>query len=171
MGEVVVRAIWIVAGVGTVLVGIDGGHAQPIMQPDPPPMPKVNYPDGAGQHTVARRSGNGMFALRAEINGTTLPMVFDTGASMVVIRAEDADRVGIDMNSLTYSGHVSTANGDTAVAPVTIDTLTIDGITRHKVKAIVSKPGQLRVNLLGQSFIARLAGYKLDGDKLILQDE
>ena len=167
----VVKSVWILAGIVTGTVALNAGQAQTIAQPDPSPMPKVNYPDSAALHTVARRDGRGMFALQAEINGTSLPMVFDTGASFVVIRAEDADRVGIDVDSLTYSGHASTANGETTVAPVTIETLTVDGITRHNVRAIVSKPGQLRTNLLGQSFLSRLAGYKLDGNRLVLQGD
>ena len=146
---------------------VAGLHAQ--AQTSPRPMPNIIYPDAFTGHAVAHRNPHGMFAMSVEVNGTTLPMVFDTGASLVVIRAEDAADAGIDVNSLVYSGRASTANGSTAVAPVTIRTLSVGGITRHDVPAIVSKPGQLAVNLLGQSFMSRLSGYKFQGDELILQ--
>ena len=134
-------------------------------------MPQVIYPEGAASHAVARRTAHGTFALQAEVNGETLDMLFDTGATFVVLRAEDAERAGIDPSSLSYSARASTANGETAVARVTIRTLTVGGITRHNIPAIVSMPGQLSNNLLGQSFMSRLSGYRLQGDQLILQGE
>ena len=96
-------------------------------------------------------------------------MVFDTGASEVSLRAEDAAKMGIAASGLAYSVTVNTANGKTEVAPVTIATLTVGNITRRNVAALVSKPGSLHVNLLGQSFLSRLAGFKLEGEQLILQ--
>ena len=136
-----------------------------------PPMPQVIYPDGSASHAMARRDARGTFVLQAEVNGSALPMLFDTGASFVCLRAEDAERVGIDVDALSYSGRVSTAHGQTEVAPVMIRVLTVGGITRHNVPAIVSKRGELADNLLGQSFMSRLAGYKLQGDRLILQGD
>ncbi len=96
-------------------------------------------------------------------------MVFDTGASEVSLRAEDAAKMGIAASGLAYSIAVNTANGKTEYAPVMIATLTIGNITRRNVAALVSKPGSLNVNLLGQSFLSRLAGFKLEGEQLILQ--
>jgi aspartyl protease family protein len=94
-------------------------------------------------------------------------MMFDTGASRVVLRAEDAARLGFLMNSLIFSVRTSTANGTTMVAPITIDTISVGSITLHDVPAAVAKPGSLHVNLLGQSFLTRLREYRVEGDRLI----
>ena len=120
---------------------------------------------------MARRDTGGSYVVQAEVNGAGLAMLFDTGASVVALRAEDAARAGIDVGSLVYSGRTSTANGQAAVAPIIIRTLTVGPITRHNIPAIVSKPGQLAYNLLGQSFMARLSGYRLEGGQLVLQGQ
>ncbi len=133
-------------------------------------LPQVVYPDarGTSDQAVTRRERTGHFVFEATVNGAALPMMFDTGATMVVLRAEDAARLGLDPDALRYTALASTANGKADVAPVMIKAITIGGITRRNVPALVSRPGSLPFNLLGQSFLTRLAGYKLEGEKLIL---
>ena len=41
-------------------------------------------------------------------------------------------------------------------------------ITERNVNAMVARPGALSGNLLGQTFLDRLARYEVRGDKLIL---
>lgn len=136
-----------------------------------PPMPAVNYPGmpSRGDQASTRRERGGHYVFRTEVNGVALPMMFDTGASQVVLRAEDAARVGVDVSTLRYTATASTANGRAEVAPAVIGTLVIGSITRRNVTALVARPGALSVNLLGQSFLSRLAGYRLEGEQLILQ--
>ncbi|WP_158741888.1 TIGR02281 family clan AA aspartic protease [Acidisphaera sp. L21] len=136
-----------------------------------PAMPAVIRPSQSGNGATARRDRNGNFIFDARVNGMPLQMVFDTGASVTSLRAEDAARVGIDTGSLNYSATVSTANGHTSVAPVMIETLTVGDITRHYVTAVVARPGVLGMNLLGQSFMAKIGGYRVVGQDLVLQGE
>jgi len=134
------------------------------------PLPVVITPGmrAPDNQAVARRGGGGHFFFDTTVNGVHVPMMFDTGASQVNLRAEDAARLGIDVSALRYSGSARTANGTADVAPTIIATLTVGTITRRNVPALVGRPGKLDVNLLGQSFLARVAGYRLDGDKLVL---
>jgi clan AA aspartic protease (TIGR02281 family) len=118
---------------------------------------------------AATRGRNGHFVFDAEVDGFTIPMMFDTGASFVTLRAEDAARAGIDGGSLNYSVRVRTANGITDAAPISIDLLRIGGITRRNVAALVTRRGRLAVSLLGQSFLTRVAGYHVDGDSIVLR--
>lgn len=118
---------------------------------------------------IGKRERDGRFSFDAAVNGAHVRMVFDTGASLVSLRAEDAGRLGIDIGGLTFSGYVRTANGIAEVAPVTIATLTVGNITRRNVPALVARQGKLEVNLLGQSFLTRIAGYNLDGASLTLR--
>lgn len=124
-----------------------------------------------GAEAVAERQRNGHFGFTASINGNALPMMFDTGAGLVTLRVEDVARVGIDPARLNFSGKMSTANGITSVAQIVIDTMTIGGITVRDVRALVAPPGALGVNLIGQSFMTKLAGYNVDGDRLILRGQ
>ena len=133
-------------------------------------MPPINVPNAhAGTEAVALRGRNGHFAFDTAVNGATVPMLFDTGASFVSLRAEDAGRLGIDVDRLSFSGVTSTANGTTHVAPVILETLTIGPITVRNVAAVVAQKGALPVNLLGQSFMKQLAGYDVDGNRLTLR--
>jgi aspartyl protease family protein len=64
---------------------------------------------------------------------------------------------------------VDTANGRARAAPVTLDRLSVGGITERAVPALIAQPGQLRTNLLGMSFLNRLQSWEVRGDKLILR--
>ncbi|HEY8579371.1 MAG TPA: TIGR02281 family clan AA aspartic protease [Beijerinckiaceae bacterium] len=118
---------------------------------------------------VAVRRADGHYAFDGLVNGVKTRLMFDTGASSVVLRAEDAGRIGFDPKDLQYRVTVSTANGRTQAAPVTIDALTIGGITERRVRALVARPGALHENLLGQSFLERLQGYSVERNRLVLR--
>jgi aspartyl protease family protein len=118
---------------------------------------------------VAERGDDGSFAFDAVVNGGHTRMVFDTGASIVVLRPEDAVRLGFNMNRLNYSAKVKTANGTSEVAPVIIDSLMIGNITLRNVVGCVARPGALHENLLGQAFLARLAGFNVEKNLLVLK--
>ncbi len=139
---------------------------------------QVIYPDravatgfsgGTGGQATARRAANGHYFFLVEVNGTPINMMFDTGASDIALRAEDAAKIGIDVANLNFSKVYSTANGTARSAPVVLEAVTIGGITRRNVRASVSQPGQLGITLLGQSFTSSLAGLKVEGDTLVLQ--
>jgi len=118
---------------------------------------------------ISERGGDGGFVFDAIVNGGHVQMLFDTGASVVALRYEDAVRLGIPVNRLNYSAKVKTANGNADVAPLTIDTVTIGNITLRAVQGFVAKQGMLQTNLLGQTFLARLAGYNVEKNVLVLR--
>ena len=124
-----------------------------------------------GHQAIAKRQDNGHFFFDTAISGITVRMMFDTGASIVALRAEDAARAGIAVNGLNYSITINTANGTTTAAPVVLDTFRVGDITRYNVPAIVSRPGQLNISLLGQSFMSKLNGYRFEASELVLQGD
>ena len=117
---------------------------------------------------VARGSG-GSFSVATEVNGARVPMLLDTGASAVVLTQEAARAAGLPLEVLNYSVSVDTANGRARAAPVTLDRVAVGGITERAVPALVAQPGQLRVSLLGMSFLNRLERWEVRGDKLSLR--
>jgi aspartyl protease family protein len=124
---------------------------------------------GAGGEVTTSRDRGGHFTFNARANGQAISIMFDTGASSVVLRAEDAARIGIRDSDLSYSVNVRTANGVTQAAPITLRTLEIGGIREENVRAMVARPGQLFENLLGMSFLERLSSYEVRGDQLVLR--
>ena len=123
-----------------------------------------------GERSVKiRKRPDGHFMVRTETNGIALTMLVDTGASTVVLKPADAQRLGIDVDRLRYSVPVQTANGTTYAASVRLKTLSIGKIRLHDVDALVAKRGTLRENLLGMSFLSRLRSYEFTTDMLTLR--
>jgi aspartyl protease family protein len=121
---------------------------------------------GHGRNVEVVRGHSGDFAVAARINGAKVPMVLDTGASSVVLTQQAAKAAGLPIEVLDYTVNVDTANGRTRAAPITIDRLTVGGLTEREVPALVVQQGQLKNNLLGMSFLNRLQSWEVRGDRL-----
>jgi aspartyl protease family protein len=117
---------------------------------------------------IARGRG-GSFDVSTRVNGGTVPMILDTGASAVVLTQEAAKAAGLPLEVLSYSVTVDTANGKTRAAAVTLDSVSVGGLTERSVPALIAQPGQLRTSLLGMSFLNRLESWEVRGDKLIMR--
>src|SRR6185295_14297296 len=123
-----------------------------------------------GERSVRiRRRPDGHFVVKTEVNGVSLMMLVDTGASTVVMKPADAQKLGIDVERLRYSVPVQTANGTTYAAHVRLRNLTLGPISLNDVEALVAKPGTLKENLLGMSFLSRLRSYEFTTDMLTLR--
>lgn len=114
----------------------------------------------------ARQSGH--FVVEGRAEDTPVRFLVDTGASLVVLSPDDARRIGLDPDGLDYSQRVATANGMTWAAPVTLKRLSVGPITLSNVRASVNRAA-MDMSLLGMSFLNRLSGYEVRGDKLILR--
>ncbi len=121
-----------------------------------------------GEVTIAR-SGSGSFVLAGRINGKDARFIFDTGASSVVLTEATARAAGIDPATLDYTVTVSTANGRTTAARIRLDRVDVGPISENRVEALVARQGALSENLLGMSFLDRLASYEVRDDKLVLR--
>lgn len=121
--------------------------------------------------TVEIRAGsNGHFHTPVTINGRSVDVMIDTGASLVALTYEDAERAGIFVKPSDFTHRVSTANGHARIAPVTLDMIQIGDITVRNVKAAVSERGRLDVTLLGMTFLGRLSRTEIRKGTLVLQE-
>ena len=112
---------------------------------------------------------DGHFAVRASVNGQSMTLMVDTGASSVVLKPADAERAGVDLKKLSYTVAVDTANGMTYAAAVRLRTLAVGPLLVRNVDALVVRPGSLKENLLGMSFLRRLRSYEFAKDYLTLR--
>jgi len=78
------------------------------------------------------------FVVEAEINNRPVTLVADTGATLVVLSFEDAERLGLSPNSLDFSGVSQTANGAARVAPLTLGEVRLGDIAVRDVPAAVA---------------------------------
>ncbi len=116
-----------------------------------------------------RRRLDGHFAVRAAVNGQSMTLMVDTGASSVVLKPADAERAGVDLSNLSYTVAVDTANGTTYAAAVRLRTLAVGPLLVRNVDALVARPGAVKENLLGMSFLRRLRSYEFANDYLTLR--
>lgn len=123
---------------------------------------------GASGRVVLNGARDGHFYARAEINGRTVRMLADTGASMVVLSEADAEDIGLDVDGLDFIHTVSTAGGEAAAAEVTLDEVRVGGIVRENVRALVTRG--LPVSLLGMNFFNSLTKVAMESGELVLED-
>lgn len=113
------------------------------------------------------RSNDGHYHLTLDVNGTAVDFVIDTGASQVVLSQRDAARIGIDTNSLNYSGAASTANGVVRTAPVVLDQVRLGDITDRNVPAVVNG-GDMDNSLLGMTYLGLYNRIEISNGELVL---
>ena len=113
-----------------------------------------------------RRSADGHFQVRATIDGSTIPMLVDSGASAVVLTQEDAAAIGIDTRNLSFLSPVNTANGRTFTAPIMLERISVGGIEARNVRAMVAQAGTLQESLLGMSYLDQLKSWSVQGDSI-----
>ncbi len=114
-------------------------------------------------------NAQGHFQTQARINGHSIGFMVDTGASLVVLRASDAGRIGIRPVPADYTTTVSTANGRIKAAPATLDRVELGDISISNVPALVLPDEALTQNLLGASFLSRLKRYQVANGRMLLE--
>ena len=124
--------------------------------------------NGLDDTLVLAAGPGGHYFVDAEVNGETIRFLVDTGASVVTLSRSDAERIGFDVNQLDFAGRARTANGIARIARVVIDEIEIgDNAVRDVPASIIEAP--MDMSLLGMSFLSRLAGYQVQGNRLILR--
>jgi aspartyl protease family protein len=94
----------------------------------------------------------------------------DTGATMIALSYEDAERLGLDPSGMNYAYTVMTANGPARTAYVTLPEIEVAGIRRTNVQAGVAERGKLGGSLLGMNFLGTLKSFTISGNQMTLQD-
>src|SRR5689334_3430592 len=106
-----------------------------------------------GKVTLAADTRGHFFADGA-VNGVPVRFVVDTGATMVSLPRQDAQRLGLDYRH-GQRGTSNTANGPVPVYMLKLDSVRVGGIELHNVDALVVDGG-LDQALLGMSFLNRV---------------
>ena len=110
----------------------------------------------------------GHFVASFRINGRPFEAIVDTGATAVALNMGTARRAGISVNPGDFIHEVDTANGKARAALEKIPDISIGRIVLRDVQAVVLEDRALRTNLIGMTFLQRLAKYKVEGGNLLL---
>jgi aspartyl protease family protein len=123
---------------------------------------------GAAEASISA-DPRGQYSTDVEIDGQTVRMLVDTGATMVVLSYETAARLGLQVLASDFTARVQTANGVAFVAPITLREVTIGPIYVGDVKALVADRNAGPINLLGESFLKRLGSVEQRSGQLVLR--
>lgn len=113
------------------------------------------------------RAPDGHYYVTAEVNGTPIRMILDTGATDMVLSADDAEAAGIDLQDLTYFGQAATANGTVRIAPVRLDEITLGPVNDRNFRAYVSE-GEMPGSLMGMAYLQNFSRIEIENDALVL---
>lgn len=110
----------------------------------------------------------GHFHADASINGRTISVLVDTGATLVAMSYEDAQAAGVSVRPEDFRYVSNTANGQARFARVRLDEVRIGPVSVRNVEAAVSQPGKLNTTLLGNSFLSKVR-YQVQAGTMVLE--
>lgn len=132
-------------------------------------MPNVaSQPATIGNGLAGReliRSPDGHFYADAMVNGAQVHFMVDTGASIVALTRDDAQRAGIPLSG--ERAQAMGAGGAVEVVPITIERIAIGPLEARGVRGAVVD--QLPVSLLGQSYLEEVGSVEIRGDRMVLR--
>ena len=129
-------------------------------------LPQQSAMTSAGQIEVPR-SPDGHYYLTLDVNTVPVSFLVDTGATDVVLNAQDARNVGIAPDTLAYLGRANTANGEVRTASVWLDSISLGSITDKNVRVWINQ-GELDQSLLGMSYLQRWSSIEIRNGSLVL---
>ena len=152
------------------IAGTGLSHVGPEAKVQEPVLDEVEADTGSPGTVSIAAGAYGHFLTQAQIDGRSIDVMVDTGASLVALTYEDAKSVGLFLKASDFTSVAQTANGSTRVAPVTISRISIGDITVRNVPAVVSARGASERTLLGMSFLKRLTRVEMRAGMLVLQE-
>lgn len=114
---------------------------------------------------VVHADSKGHFIFPAMINGRSIQVVFDTGASVVTLPYEEAARLGFTPGAADFRHPVSTANGIVQTAQVFLAEVRVGPHTLQNIRAVIMPAGVLEKALLGMSVLSRLGRIEIENGR------
>ncbi|MFZ0695023.1 MAG: TIGR02281 family clan AA aspartic protease [Alphaproteobacteria bacterium] len=168
-------AFAVILGIAHWFLNAGNGAPVPLSQPvgaiTPQDAPKTGA-DAVEEYTSGSRTLHadrlGHYFMDADVNGQRVEFLVDTGASVLTLSQNDAQKLGLNPQALTYSEQFQTANGVAYGAPVRLREFRLGSFSLHDVQAAVMQQS-MPISLLGVNVLSRFAGHDVDGDKMTLR--
>jgi aspartyl protease family protein len=122
--------------------------------------------DAGGSRIVLTAGSGGHFFSQGQINGSSVQLMVDTGATSVAMSFNDAKRIGLDFQKGPVRG-ISTANGVIPSWQVKFASVRVGDVTVYDVDGVVTY-GSMPYVLLGNSFLARFQMTRTN-DQMVLE--
>lgn len=126
------------------------------------PVGAGGYAEATAQSVSIPADALGQYRIRGAINNRYVDFLIDTGASVVAMSSNAADALGIDYTR-GQRGSVQTAQGNAESYFLTLQTVTVSGITAHNVQAAIITGSYPLDILLGMSFLKQVSMQESGG--------
>lgn len=114
-----------------------------------------------------RRGADGLFRVEAQINGTPVQFIVDTGANVTVLCAADARRAGLLDGRLVYDERIEAGGGRVPAARTMLARATVMDKNFTDLPVVVAR-ARFPVSVIGQDLLRRLPPFLIGGDALVL---
>lgn len=112
-------------------------------------------------------SEDGHFHVDSQINGRSVRLLIDSGATQTGLSVSAAQTGGVEVSQSGFPVSVDTANGATTAWRARIAVLSVGPIMREDFPVLVSESfGDISV--LGMDFLSSLKGWRVEGETMIL---
>jgi len=108
----------------------------------------------------------GGYFVRGRVNGQSVPLMVDTGATLVTLSEAEARRLNLRSGGVEVA--VETASGIVTGRRVLLDRVQVGGVELDRVPAVVLPGESPATALLGMSFLGRV-DMRNEGSLLVLQ--
>lgn len=139
--------------------------AEPVTVATATPQPTVL---AGSRAAFIDKENDGHFWTRADVGGTQVKFMVDTGASIVALTYFDAQRLGLKPEELDFDSEIRTAGGLTYGAPVTLASIRIGRVEVEDVPAVILRT-ELEQSLLGMTFLGELHSYEVRQGQMIIR--
>ena len=143
--------------------GATGAVADEASSPERPQRESSGY-----REALLEADHRGQYAAGVLVNGAPVRMLIDTGASDVCISASTARRLGLSPSG-GRKRVMQTANGQSTALPTVLRNVSLGGLFVSDVEALILTADAGEVNLLGESFLKRLASVEQRNGTLVLR--
>jgi aspartyl protease family protein len=130
-------------------------------------IPSYAIQTGAREITLSEGE-DGHYHVYGTVNGVKVFFLIDTGATDIVLDPQDARRIGLRLEELSFDRPFGSANGIGHGATVEVDELAIGAIRLSHVRMSVNQV-RMGSSLLGMAFLRQLKSYSFSGGKLTLR--
>lgn len=125
-------------------------------------------PTAGSRAAFIDREDDGHFWARADVSGTQVRFMVDTGASIVALTYLDAQRLGLKPEELDFDSEIRTAGGVTYGAPVTLESIRVGKVEIENVNGVILRT-ELEQSLLGMTFLGELHSYEVRQGQMIIR--
>ena len=155
---------------GALIVAIFSPHApsEPVAPLAAPTSAPVAAPVMNGGDLTLIRAPDGHFYTDAQVNGTIIRFLVDTGASTVALSKSDAAKIGLQFTDTDFTATGQGAGGKLKLKPIILDHIII-GTTDAANVAGVIVDSDMKTSLLGQSWLKRIGTVEIKGDRMALR--